>query len=264
MHEHRWAVRVSGNDETLQALSFLLDGAPAQLRAETLSNSEEGAALLRRLEAGEPWPVLTAHPGWILRSEGLNTIDDVDEVRARADAMLQRATSILNVFVGGHEAPGVGPIVCRREDGTSHGVQISLTVEILTVSNAEAARLDADRERLQSAFGAQLMRAASDSDRAAEALAFLRDDDPGWPAMYAAVEAVALDLRSRGSTRSDFDPVAERGWCSKAEIGLFKRTANIFRHAHRREAPAKPMSIERARWLVKSIVRQWLEGLAAA
>jgi hypothetical protein len=263
MHKHNWAIRVDGDERTLEALLPMLSGLPAQLRHETMQNSEEGADLLRKLEAGLPWPSLTAHPGFIMRSEEFNVIDDDDEIRVRAEAVLRRAVSILNVFVGGHVSPTVGPIVCRREDGTYHGVQISLTAEISVISQGEADRLDRDRKRLQSEFAAKILRAATRVQRAAEALAFLNDEKPDWPAMYAAIEAVALELDGRGIQAKDFDAVADQGWCDKSEIRLFKRTANLFRHAQQWEAPSKPMRIEEAQWLTNSVVRQWLEDLAA-
>lgn len=260
-HSHNWAIRVDGDEHTLQALLPMLESGPAQLKHETMQDSQEGADLLRALDAGGRWPALTAHPGFILRSEALNAIDDEDEVRTRTEALLKRAVSILNVFLGGHVPPDVGPIVCRREDGTHHGVQISMTAEIAAVSQAEAARIDHDRERLRTPFAASLMRTATSVDRVAEALAFLGEDRPDWPAMYAAIEAVALELHERGAKSSDFDAIADRGWCGKAELRLFKRTANLFRHAQQWEAPSKPMHLEHAQWLTKSIMRQWLEDL---
>jgi len=40
MHKHNWAIRVEGDERTLEALLPMLTGLPAQLRHETMQNSK--------------------------------------------------------------------------------------------------------------------------------------------------------------------------------------------------------------------------------
>lgn len=76
---------------------------------------------------------------------------------------------------------------------------------------------------------------AADDDLLADALTYFgRGDD--WFDIYKALEC--LILRFAAGVEAAF---LDRGWASKSEIGLLKRTANYERHARRKFDPPPPI-----------------------
>ncbi len=80
-----------------------------------------------------------------------------------------------------------------------------------------------------------------------------------WVNLYKILEVVEADVGSQ---------IMKGGWATGAEVECFKHTANSYlatgddaRHAHTRQAPPKrPMSIQEAEGLIRSVLISWLES----
>jgi len=236
-HRHHWELALTGKPETLDALTNLFTGEPASIVRE-----------------GAP----------VMRSPHFNHFDDPSQVRTTAERLLKQAVALLNIFSHSHEHVGLGHLNCPKEDGTYHGQSVLMSWNIRTFSQEDAERIARDGERLASGAGAQLMQIAQQSDRVAEVLAFMSSDFSEWSSIYAAIEAIALDLRDRGVAGRDWSAIADRRWATSSELELLKRTANMYRHARQWEPPKPPMFLVNAQFLAKKVARQWLDSLVPA
>lgn len=99
---------------------------------------------------------------------------------------------------------------------------------------------------------------ANNNSTAARVLQFLGKESLDWRSLYPLLEAVTETFTQK--------QIINEGWASKSELELFKRTINNSnaigieaRHTSSvHPAPANPMEYNRARCLVETIARNWL------
>jgi len=111
--------------------------------------------------------------------------------------------------------------------------------------------------------GAPFLKAATQSQRARDALILIGRDHLSWSELNLIFELVEADV---GGT------MYATGWVSKAQASLFTQTANSYstlgldaRHGKDRgNPPVSPMKHPDAETMVRDLVRHWLEYLAAA
>jgi hypothetical protein len=89
---------------------------------------------------------------------------------------------------------------------------------------------------------------------------FAQSDD--WFGLYRIMEAIRFDLNLRDRKKDGRQKMVQRGWATDAELDLFDRTVDSYRHRRSRQIEPRPMYLDEAQHLVGSVVLAWLHEVA--
>jgi hypothetical protein len=232
MRTHEWKVFLEGKDQLLADLREIL---------------AFGSPRLDR-ELGQ----------YVLRSDELDNIDEPDAVENEATKILARCVALANIFLLRDGEIGVSRLHCEYS-GHHHGRGPVWDAAIRVISNEAAARIEADTKALREGLASQIVHAASVDDRVAEVLSYMGNNEPGWPVIYLALEAVAFDLKAGKPGKSaEWSVIVERGWATTRDLNSVKQTANSYRHAKGFPLPQSPPPLPQAQAIMWQVVRAWL------
>jgi hypothetical protein len=230
----RWLFELEGDTQDLQQLATLFD-------AGAVSVSRQGDQF------------------W-LRSEAIDPIDDAGDARGEADGLLKTLNGVSVLRVQNTGLVGLGSMKRIDESGREN-LHVVLQSARLTIRTGMVKVL-INGKPVPSQEG-RVLSAADQDPNLEQVLRLYGSRVPDWRDLYFVLEAVEDSI---GMT------VAAAGWVGATDRERFTHTANnrraigdLARHGHAKFAtPAKPMTLDEARWLVGQVVQSWVRSKITA
>jgi len=230
--EDRWLIRVSGNPGELDQVAEFL----APLGLKLIELGEEKYLVSSKFEA----------------------LSDARAVRDLANELLAVIDGMLIMTTGGSGNLRVGGVLRGERDKPPtqyvlpEGIPSSSRCGIPTVHGVGQPPPEPESHPFY-----RLLDFAERHEPARKVLRMLAARTLDWRILYSIYEVIENDAGGK---------ISSRGWASENELSLFRRTANHpaaagdeARHGVlSAEPPAKPMSIEDGRALIKRLVDKWL------
>jgi len=206
--------------------------------------------------------------GWILAPSLFTQWTDTSDshhVEVEAHRLVELINGLARCLT--HESGGVEvKQVCAIDTNGVRSHFASITERVSARAKVYETVTSSDGSVISSQRGAWRphARAALDNENIAKALQWVSRRPTTWGNLYKAFELV------RAYGRNEREMIAG-GWASKADISLFRQTANSVgaigddaRHGVDQEDPPKqPMDISTAAALVRRLVKAWIEETAA-
>ena len=235
-----WEVQLTGNPADLQTLADGLTGGEVQV-------AQSGGK-------------------YVLRSSKFELLDSAAAVCQCATKLGTTLSAFARLFLGAHEALGVGAVCRVRPDGkrdiaVSVGTAVvrvrALPVTIVQTSSDGKIRTHRPADPIS-----KLLPVTMQDSIVATALRLRDADDLEWGDLYCIHEVIRMDVGGL---------IQKLGWASRNEIKRFRHTANSVaaagpraRHAiETTQPPPKPMPLSDARELIDRIMKAWLSWKAS-
>jgi hypothetical protein len=212
--------------------------------------------------------VISENGSYFLTSSVLDTLDDVDEVRQRAQQMIKALSGILALETG--RAVNLGDasrIVRLHEDGRrSAFVHLSAVSQVTVVGHATASVIGANGEVVSAKPALRWFEKAAvlaqQHPAVAEALGHFGKDGSRVSNLYKVLEIIEDDV---GAARK----IQQKGWATGNDWERFTYSMNRpnvlgeeARHASKRQSPAhrlKPMLLPEAHSFISGLLRRWID-----
>lgn len=224
---HDWKVDIRGSDAAIAVLS--------RLHPDFVFGKDgEG-----------PW----------LRSPQLNSLPRAEHVASRVRTVLFNAALFMNAV--GNIDGAIQPyrVTCQHS-GCPDFWFVGLRYHLSVRSEARAAVFD----DLVDAYGPELIELANANKVVGEVLNGLGLEQPEWPGIYIALEAISRSLRhDHRIAGSEWDVLETIGWIPAGLAGPLKQTSNFYRHAPGGKAtlPTHAPSIHDAREHLRTVLTSW-------
>ena len=229
-----------------------LVGDPADLR------------MLSESMCGGNTSICEAEGKYVLRSEELDKLQDAGRARARAEEIAVSLSGASRIILGTHKPLKVGGMIQIRDDGTRTTFALqdepAVTRERVFPASVSITRKDGTVERHRPADRVEeWLEAAAQDPSIAKALRLRNAGNLTWVELYRIYEVIAGDMGGESA-------IVAVGWAEKAEIKLFKRTANSVvatgdqaRHGYQKEEPPKnPISLGQAKVFIDTLLKDWV------
>ncbi len=227
-----WVVTLSGGARALEELSKVFDTPDLCIQKE--------------------------NTGFSLKSEKFKDFASYEEVQESVTNILSTLNSATKFVLGFNTPVTIGSITKIRDDGTSHGyITVTSSLAVSHTCSVTVIRADGTIEEDCPAEPIVTWFELSKRDpHVAWALRLIGDDFKTWSGLYKIYEAIEADVGS----------IPGKGWCTKTELGRFKRTANSpgalgvrARHGAMGSPPTDPMSLSSAKSLIRRLLNKWFE-----
>lgn len=190
-----------------------------------------------------------------LESSEFNPLTSAKEVRERGRVLIKLINVVTNF--NRDKFPGISEdaIIRVEDDGKWHGyLFLESRVTIRTKTRGKLTVIAADgseKVATQPSAHESLFEVAQKYSVVFDALSFYQDGT--WDSLYKALETIENDVGGK---------IIKDDWVAKSDIDLFTQTAQLYRHASSKKykPPSKPMTLSKARILIKTILSQWISS----
>jgi len=193
---------------------------------------------------------------YILKSTHFNSLEDVDDVRNKANEILSLINGSAWLVIGMRK-PLEEVRVCRvNDDGKIKcSVVFSDFARARDRFKAHLITKDGEVQEIDQANPIPEFIATSQHEENVDTvLRLLGDHSKDWVNLYNILEVVENDV-------GGIPKIAKKGWATKKAIKRFKRTANfVARHGAKIKPPPNPMTPSEAESLIKTIVNSWIQS----
>jgi len=202
--------------------------------------------------------------GFALKSTRFSELDDADAIREEVERTLVLINGAARLQMGTWQGVALARI---DEDGSgSCFLHVEDSIRLTIRERSSITRITHADGRVEEFMPSptdpreRWVQVGLRNKAVAKVLRLLHTKDEDWVNLYRVYEVIEQETGGP-------DAISKRGWASKAELKLFKHTANSVsaigddaRHGSDNiQPPPTPMTLSDARSLIRNMVRNWLE-----
>jgi hypothetical protein len=230
---------------------------------QLVGDSTDLRLLSESLTSGDP-QIVVRDGAFFLRTAAFESAPTASVARERAQVIADSLSGSASLLLGTRQPIRLGNVIQVGSDGSQHiflfahaaNAHARALPATVTLTHADGRR---EVYRPADPAPAWLTKAAT-NPAVAKALRLRQRQPLDWVGLYRLLEVI--------TAVAPIPTIVARGWASKADLALFKHTANSARAlgdearhgADTTQPPAKAMTLPQARLVIDSILRSWLDS----